>query len=133
MRITRQLTVMLAVVVLGLAALPAGAADFDLKLDVDPGTSNRVKIENAMTQGRDFINHVGIYLRFVPKDTEPFPVFIDTENYLSCEGSDEKLEVNDIKEVHTHETTGIKVYAFFFDKPSCTEPVFHVKAVFGDS
>jgi len=132
MRITRLLTVMLGVAGIALGAQLAGAADFDLKLEVDPGITERVSIENAM-RGRDFINHVGIYLRFVPKGKESFPVFIDTENYLTCEDSEAKTTVNDVKEVHTHEPTGIKVYAFFFDKPGCAEPVFHLKAVFGDS
>ncbi len=124
---------MVAVAVLMCGAGLAQAADFDLVLETDPETTKRVQIENAMTHGRDFINHVGIYLRFVPKGEEAFPVFIDTDNYLSCEDTEETWLVNDVKEVHTHVPSGIKVFAFFFDKPSCPNPVFHMKAIFGDS
>jgi hypothetical protein len=134
MRIYRLATIALAATALALVARAVPAADFDLSLDIDAETTKHVTIEKAMTQGRDFINHVGIYLRFVPKKgTEQFPVFIDTENYLSCpDVKDQTWPVNDVKEVHAHDRSGVKVYAFFFDKPTCDTPVFHMKAVFGD-
>ena len=135
MPLRRYVTTALLVSALALpVARLAGATDFDLNLVTDEATKKRVDIENAMKQGRDFINHVGIYLRFIPKGEEAFPVFIDTQNYLTCpDVKDKKWNVNDIKQVHIDVRSGVKVYAFFFDKPTCDAPVFHMKAVFGDA
>jgi hypothetical protein len=116
-----------------LAARSVLAADFDVNVDTDEITKSKVELEFPM-RGRDFINHVGIYVRFVPKQDETFPVFIDQQNYLTCPDKEgKKWPVNDVKQVDTHERSGVKVYAFFFDKPDCDAPVFHMKPIFGDS
>jgi hypothetical protein len=134
MRIRRHWkTALLATALVLPGARFAAAADFDLNIILDDDTKKLVDVEHAMLKGRDFINHVGIYLRFIPKGKEQFPVFIDTQNYLSCPDiKDKKWMVNDVKQVQADERTGIKSYAFFFDKPECDNPVFHLDAVYGD-
>lgn len=128
----------------GLVLAPAGAraADpapqstiseppkFDITLkptDVDP---KLFRIERA-GPGRDFINHAAIYLRFIPvkEGTKIFPVFIQEKNYLSCPKSDKKWLLNDVKQVDQDKRRGIKMYGFFFDRPECDDPTYHLSPV----
>jgi hypothetical protein len=110
------------------AAPATAAADWDVKLETDDEIQKYASIE-IPSKGRDFINLV-VYLRFVPKQGNRFfPAFIDDRNYLHCPDTEKRWNVNAIKRVDFHARSGVKILGFWFDKPDCEEPVFHMEAV----
>jgi hypothetical protein len=114
-----------------LAAVPAAA--FDMDLEVKNDISKWAKIEKP-TNARDFVDRVVSYQRFVPNPGQGhvFPVFINTHNYLTCPNSDKKVILSDVKRVSWERRRGIAVLGFFFDKPGCEKPTFHMEPIFGD-
>ncbi len=114
-----------------LSAAPVAA--FDIDYDVAKGVSKYMTIEKP-TEGRDFVDKVASYVRFVPKgDRHLFPVFINTHNYLTCPDSEKKWRVNDVKQVSRDRRRGVVMVVFFFDKPTCTKPTFHLEPIVGDA
>jgi hypothetical protein len=84
--------------------------------------------------GRDFVEKVGSYLRFLPKKgNRVAPVFINAHNYLTCPDNEKKWQVNDIKQVTFDKRSGSTVIGFFFDKPACENPTFHMEPIVGDA
>jgi hypothetical protein len=133
----------------GLAFAPgvAGAADpvttpaptpqkpkFDITLEDDGALKSLVKIERT-GPARDFINNTAIYLRFIPvkQGDKVHPVFIQDRNYLTCPKSDKKYPLNDVKQIDNDKRRGIKMYGFFFQRPECDDPTFHMSAVSAQS
>lgn len=114
-----------------LSAVPAAAFDIDLK--VADGVEKVMHVDKP-TQGRDFVEHVASYVRIEPKGkNRVFPVFINTHNYLTCPDSEKKTPVNDVKQVSFDRRSGVTVLGFFFDKPACDNPTFHMEPILGDS
>ena len=70
-------------------------------------------------------------VRFIPTDGKgrPFPVFINTHNYLVCPDSDKKYFLNDVKEVNADRRSGVRVFGFFFAKPPCDKATQHLEAI----
>lgn len=117
---------------LALMAGPAVGA-FDADFTVNKEALEHMTVEKP-TEARDFVNHIAIYLRIIPaKGNRVFPVFIDTHNYLKCPDSDERWILNRVAQVAHDRRRGVKVLGFFFDKPSCDRPHYHMEAVIADS
>jgi hypothetical protein len=115
-----------------LAARPALAA-FDIDIVIDPETTKHVQFQKV-SQARDFIDHVAVYLRVMPaKGDRVFPVFINTKNYLTCDDSEKRWNLNDVKQVAFERRSGMKVFGFFFGKPTCEKATYHIEAVVGAS
>ena len=58
------------------------------------------------------------------------PAFINTHNYLTCEGKpDKKWYVEGVSRVDYDKASGIAVYGFFFSKPECDLPTFQMEAI----
>lgn len=128
----KTLTILLTLAALALPAGPARAA-FDIDFTADAEAAKYMKIEKP-TSGRDFVDKVAIYLRIIPaKGNRVFPVFINTQNYLTCPDTATRWNLNDVKQVSYERRLGIKVLGFFFDKPTCNNPTFHMVPVVGES
>jgi hypothetical protein len=111
-------------------ATPARAA-FDITLETAPGADAYMKIEKP-TPGRDFVENVAAYIRILPKqNNRVFPAFITTHNYLTCPGSDERINLTDVKQVSFERRSGVKVLGFFFKRPKCDNPTFHMEPIVG--
>ena len=120
----------LLLTVLLCSATPALAA-FDITLVTAPGADKYMKIEKP-TPGRDFVEHVAAYIRIIPKqNNRVFPAFITTHNYLTCPDSDQHYNLNDVKQVSNERRSGVKVLGFFFPKPKCDNPTFHMEPIVG--
>ena len=127
-----QLVTLIVLTLIALAARPALAA-FDADLVVDPGSAKSVEFQKPMV-ARDFVDHVAVYLRILPvKTNRALPVFINTKNYLTCPDSEQRWNLNDVKQVAHDRRSGIKVFGFFFAKPACEKATFHLQAITGDS
>ncbi len=126
-------TTLLTLAALALSAAAAQAA-FDMEYDFDPAAAKYMKIEKP-TPARDFANKVAAYLRLVPAEgkTRVFPVFINSQNYLTCPDTDTRWTLVDVKQVSHERRRGIKVLGFFFDRPTCDKPTFHMKPVVADN
>jgi hypothetical protein len=80
------------------------------------------------------VDHVAVYVRIIPiKGNRVFPAFIDSHNYLTCPDSDQRWLVNRVAQVMYERRRGITVLGFFFDRPSCDQPTYHMEAVIADS
>ena len=117
-----------------LVLAPRAASAFDIDYEPPKELAKVVKIERT-GPGEDFGDHVALYLRFIPlKGTRAFPVFINTHNYLTCpDEKDKKWLVNNIAEADLYKRTGVRLLAFFFDKPACDKPTYHMEAVLAES
>ena len=123
-----------SLVALLLVATPA-MAEFDIELDVAKTSAKEIKIEKP-SPGRDFVTHAATYLRVIPTAGDPpraYPVFIDTRNYLTCPDSDQQWKLNRVTRVHMDKPSGAMIFGFFFDRPSCDNPTFHLEAITGES
>jgi len=123
-----------ALLVAALASAPTQAlAEFDMELVVAPTSSKLMKIEKP-TPARDFQQHVAAYLRVVPvKGNRVFPVFVDTHNYLTCPDSEKRWNLRRVSRVNFDKPTGATIYGFFFPRPDCDRPTFHLEGVVGES
>lgn len=123
-----------AVLVAALAFCPALAlAEFDMELAMAPTSSDLIKIEKP-APARDFQQHVASYLRVLPaKGNRVFPVFIDSHNYLTCPDSEKRWTLTRVTRVNFDKPSGIAIYGFFFPRPDCDRPTFHMEAIVGDS
>ncbi|MBI3770614.1 MAG: hypothetical protein HY271_19260 [Deltaproteobacteria bacterium] len=116
-----------------LSAAPVAAFDIDYTITNPNDVSKYMTIEKP-TAGRDFVEKVASYVRFVPKgDRRLFPVFINTHNYLTCPDSEKKWRVNEVKQVSYDRRRGVVMLVFFFDKPACTTPTFYLEPIVGDA
>ena len=129
-RIATTLFTLAALVLL----VPTAQAAFDMEYDVDKSADKYMSVERP-TPARDFVNRVAAYLRIVPVKgkNRVFPVFINTQNYLTCPDSDMRWNLVDVKQVSYERRRGIKVLGFFFDKPTCDKPTFHMVPVVADN
>ena len=105
-------------------------AEFDMKVELAPTNSKAYKLERT-GPARDFVQRVAVYLRYVPvKGNRVHPAFINTHNYLTCEGKpDKKWYVEGVSRVDFDKAGGIAVYGFFFSKPDCDLPTFTMEAI----
>lgn len=134
MRIRRWKNVLLLapIALAALAAQPALAA-FDAELKVDEQTTKSMGVEKP-TPARDFVQNAAVYIRILPKKgNRVFPVFINTKNYLTCPDTEQRWLVNDVKQVSYDRRSGVKVLGFFFNRPTCDNPTFHMSGVVADS
>jgi hypothetical protein len=121
----------LGLIAAGVALSPTLArAEFDMKVELAPGNSKAFKLERT-GPARDFVQRVAVYLRYVPvKGNRVHPAFINTHNYLTCEGKpDKKWYVEGVSRVDYDKAGGIAVYGFFFSKPDCDLPTFTMEAI----
>jgi len=104
------------------------AAALEMVWETDAATLEHFKIEDpklvkVLPDGRAVI-----YLRFLPVSKKPVEVgFATKKNYLTCEGKDERVEVQDVTRVFFDRRQGIVVYGFFFPSPGCDRVTFFVK------
>ena len=121
----------LGMITAGVALSPSLArAEFDMKVENAPTSSKAFKLERT-GPARDFIQRVAVYLRYVPVNKgRVHPAFINTHNYLTCEGKpDKKWYVEGVSRVDYDKASGIAVYGFFFSKPECDLPTFQMEAI----
>ncbi|MCC6763632.1 MAG: hypothetical protein IT293_03135 [Deltaproteobacteria bacterium] len=118
------------------ALAPAPArAEFDFTVEVLPSSSKAIRMERT-GPARDFVQRAAVYLRYVPLKSgqRVFPAFINTHNYLTCADKPEKKwYLENVSRVDYDKGTGIAVYGFFFSRPECDGPVFHMEAVTTES
>jgi len=130
---TLRLAAVLAATV-GCAATPALAA-FDTELIVQPTSSKTLKVEKP-AGAQDYIDHVSIYIRFLPGKGGPgrmYPVFINTHNYLVCpDDPDKHILLDDVKEVSADRRSGVRVLGLFFKKPPCDTAKQYFEAISAD-
>lgn len=123
----------LATLVLTAAAPPAALAVFEADFKPDAETVKAMGVEKP-TQARDLVDQVSLYIRIAPlpgKGSQVYPAFINTRNYLVCPDSDKHYLLKKVSRVANDRRRGIKVLAFFFDKPACEKATFHMSAVVG--
>jgi len=120
----------LGMITAGVALSPSLArAEFDMKVENAPTSSKAFKLERT-GPARDFVQRVAVYLRYVPVKGKVHPAFINTHNYLTCEGKpDKKWLVEGVSRVDYDKGSGIAVYGFFFSKPDCDLPTFKMEAI----
>ncbi len=116
-----------------LFALPCTALAFDIDYQASPQVLKHFKIEKPEA-GQDQGDHVASYLRLIPvKGNREYPAFITTHNYLTCpDDKEKKWYLYEVGQVDYHKRSGIKILGFFFEKPTCDNPTFHLDAVFPD-
>ena len=109
-------------------------ADFDIAVDIAKTSSKSIKMERTGV-AKDFIQRAAIYLRYIPvKANRVYPAFINTHNYLSCPGKgDKKWPLENASRVDYDKASGIAIYAFFFTRPECDDPTFHMEAITTES
>ncbi len=118
-----------------LALIPTLArAEFDMTVEIAKTSSKLIKMERT-GPAKDFVQRAAIYLRYIPaKGDRVHPAFINTHNYLTCaEKADKKWVVEGVSRVDFDKSSGIAIYAFFFTRPECEAPVFHMEAVTAES
>ncbi len=105
-------------------------AEFDMKVEIADTSAKTLKMERT-GPARDFIQRVAVYLRYIPlKTSRVHPAFINTHNYLTCEGKpDKKWFVEGVSRVDFDKGSGIATYGFFFSKPECDLPTFRMEAI----
>jgi len=125
-------TVGLLVAALVLMAMPA-LADFDIDVKPDLKYAKGLKWDKP-TAGKAFEGGRAVsYVRISPaKGNRVSPAFITTHNYLTCPDSDKRALLNDVKEVSNSRRSGVKVLGFFFDRPACDKPTFHMEPILAD-
>jgi hypothetical protein len=126
---------MLGLIAALVALVPTLArAEFDMKVEVADTSAKTFKLERT-GPARDFVQRVAVYLRYVPlKGNRVHPAFINTHNYLVCEGKpDKKWLVEGVSRVDFDKGTGIAIYGFFFSKPECDLPTFRMEAITAES
>ncbi len=109
-------------------------AQFDMKVEIAETSSKLIKMERT-GPARDFVQRVAVYLRYIPvKGDRVHPAFINTHNYLTCEDKpDKKWVVEGVSRVDFDKASGIAIYGFFFSKPECAMPTFHMEAITAES
>lgn len=112
----------------------AAQAQFDMKVEIAETSSKMIKMERT-GPARDFVQRVAVYLRYIPvTGNRVHPAFINTHNYLTCEDKPGKQwVVEGVSRVDFDKATGIAIYGFFFSKPDCTLPTFHMEAITAES
>ena len=65
-------------------------------------------------------------------DGIPFDVKIPTKD-AKPEKADKKWVVESVSRVDFDKASGISIYAFFFSRPECEAPVFHMEAITAES
>ncbi|MCC6847029.1 MAG: hypothetical protein IT294_00910 [Deltaproteobacteria bacterium] len=134
MRTSRLLGILTLLTALALTTAPAHA-EFDFTIDVLPSSSKAIKMERT-GPARDFVQRAAVYLRYVPLKAgqRVFPAFINTHNYLTCADKPEKKwYLESVSRVDYDKGSGIAVYGFFFSRPACDGPTFHMEAVTTES
>ena len=103
-------------------------------VEIAKTSSKLIKMERT-GPAKDFVQRAAIYLRYIPaKGDRVHPAFINTHNYLTCaEKADKKWVVEGVSRVDFDKSSGIAIYAFFFTRPECEAPVFHMEAVTAES
>jgi len=126
----RLLTLGIAAAAVVTFSASSARAEFDMKVENAPTSSKAFKLERT-GPARDFIQRVAVYLRYVPVNKgRVHPAFINTHNYLTCEGKpDKKWYVEGVSRVDYDKASGIAVYGFFFSKPECDLPTFKMEAI----
>jgi hypothetical protein len=118
----------------GAAAPTAGASAFDMTVVVADTSSKAIKMERT-GPAKDFIQRAAIYLRYLPVEPKKrvHPAFINTHNYLTCpDKKDKKWPVEAVSRVDFDKGSAIAVYGFFFSRPECDNPTFHMEAIVAD-
>ena len=133
MRVVRWLSLGL-LFALTVASLPGAANAFSVTLDATPETLKAMKIEGT-NDAVNYEDHAQVFLRLIPvKGNRVFPAFINTHNYLTCpDKKDKKYLLYQISEAELFKRKGIRLLSFFFEKPECDEPTYHMEAIVADS
>lgn len=130
----RKLGQFLAAAALAACTPGLALAEFDMTVQVAPTSSKAIKMERT-GPAKDFVQRAAIYLRYLPaKGNRVHPAFINTHNYLSCpDKPDKKWYVEGVSRVDFDKGSGIGIYAFFFSRPECDNPTFHMEAITAES
>jgi len=119
-----------------LVALAPGLAraEFDMTVEVAKTSSKVIKMERT-GPAKDFIQRAAVYLRYIPaKGDRVHPAFINTHNYLTCKDKgDKRWPVESVSRVDFDKASGIAIYGFFFSRPECDDPTFHMEAITAES
>lgn len=109
-------------------------AEFDMTVEIAKTSSNSFKMERT-GPAKDFIQRAAIYLRYIPlKGNRVYPAFINTHNYLTCpDKGDKQWVVEGVSRVDFEKGSGVSIFAFFFSRPECDNPTFHMEAITADS
>jgi hypothetical protein len=109
-------------------------AEFDMTVEIAPTSSKALKMERT-GPAKDFIQRAAVYLRYLPvKGNRVHPAFINTHNYLTCaDKGDKRWPVEGVSRVDFDKGTGIASSAFFFSRPECDNPTFHMEAITAES
>jgi len=109
-------------------------AEFDMTVDIAKTSSKAIKMERT-GPAKDFVQRAAIYLRYLPlKGNRAHPAFINTHNYLTCpDKGDKRWYVEGVSRVDFDKGTGIAIYGFFFSRPECDNPTFHMEAITAES
>ena len=109
-------------------------AEFDMTVEVAKTSSKAIKMERT-GPAKDFVQRAAIYLRYIPaKGTRVHPAFITTHNYLTCQDKgDKRWPVESVSRVDFDKGSGIAIYGFFFSRPECDNPAFHMEAITAES
>ena len=113
------------------AKAPAEKSAFDMNLQVADTSSKAVTLERT-GPARDFIQRAAIYLRYIPVDRgeRQHPAWINTHNYLTCpDKGDKRWPLEGVSRVDFDKSSAIAVYGFFFSRPECDTPTFHMEAI----
>ena len=115
------------------AAPAAGGATsaFDMTVVIADTSSKAIKMERT-GPAKDFIQRAAIYLRYLPvvPKKRVHPAFINTHNYLTCpDKPDKKWPVEAVSRVDFDKGSAMAVYGFFFSRPECDNPTFHMEAI----
>ena len=133
MRVMRWLSLgfLLALTV---ASRPSAARAFSITLDATPETLKAMSVEGT-NDAVNYEDHAQLMLRLIPtKGSRVFPAFINTHNYLTCpDNKDKKYLLCQISEAELFKRKGIRLLAFFFEKPACDDPTYHMDAIVADS
>jgi hypothetical protein len=109
------------------------SAKFDMNVVVADTSSKRIKMERT-GPARDFIQRAAVYLRYIPvkENSREHPAFITSHNYLTCPDKDKRWPVEGVSRVDFDKASAIAVYGFFFSRPECDHPTFHMEAIIAD-
>lgn len=118
------------------ASAPAAPAKspFDMTVVVADTSSKAIKMERT-GPAKDFIQRAAVYLRYLPvlPKQRVHPAFITTHNYLTCpDKADKKWPLEAVSRVDFDKGSAIAVYGFFFSRPECDNPTFHMEAIVND-
>ena len=113
------------------AAAPAEKSAFDMNVEVADSSTKAITLERT-GPARDFIQRAAIYLRYMPvtKGERNHPAWINTHNYLTCpDKGDKRWMLEGVSRVDFDKSSAVAVYGFFFSRPECDTPTFHMEAI----